>query len=442
MAVTVPGSAESIVTLTNDSGDVLKLGEQIGALLSSIQIGDNLSVTPNTVSGALPPAPTDSSISELLLSHGSDTNVTIPDGWNYVVDDTGVPTTLTGANVSIVTGTVGSAVNVSGNSTVAGLGGNNTVSASGTYVLSFGPGDNAIFASGAGTVASGVGTSTVVATSAPSSGNLILSNGTGDLIVSSTGDNTVQASGSNTGILGGSGSLVITISGSNDTISSGAAATSITASTNAIVFGGTGPLTFVGGEGTPTIVGGTNGTEQITSGNGGVVFSVGQSNAGTVIGGAGTATLFGGADSALTYNASAAGGIFVAGAGNETLNAAGSSTSNFFSGGSDTGSNVRMIGGSGSDTMIGGAGSSTMTGGQGADAFAFFADAPHAHNATITDFAASDSLFLANYDTTKATFGHNANGALTLTLSDATQITFSNLTDSASLNGHLLNVKH
>ena len=65
------------------------------------------------------------------------------------------PVTLTGTNVDLIPGTVGGVFNVSGNSTVAPNGGNNTVDASGTYLLSFGPGSNVIIADGVGTIATG-----------------------------------------------------------------------------------------------------------------------------------------------------------------------------------------------------------------------------------------------------------------------------------------------
>ena len=98
-----------------------------------------------------------------------------------------------------------------------------------------------------------------------------------------------------------------------------------------------------------------------------------------------------------------------------------------------------MIGGTGADTMLAGPGSDTMTGGANAS-FAFFNGGTGGSD-LITNFTATNSLFLVNYNSAQSTFGHTAGGALTLTLSNSTQISSSNLTNSSQLNGHMLYVK-
>ena len=197
----------------------------------------------------------------------------------------------------------------------------------------------------------------------------------------------------------------------------------------------------MGGIGTPTVVGGPNESENIAVGSGGILLSGGAANTATVTAGTGSgaSTLFGGAGSVIDYNSTVAGATFVAGAGFETLNAVGSSTNILFSGGAVSGGNLLMVGGSGSDTMLGGAGSDTMT--AGANATFFFSLSGTGVGAdVITNFVSTNSLFLKGYNQAQSTFGHNSGGALTLNLSDGTQLTFSNLTTSSQLNGHMLYV--
>lgn len=169
--------------------------------------------------------------SELQLSGSGGLNASVPGGYHYIVANDSTSDTLTASNAAIVTNTVGGAFFVSGLSTVAATGGNNTVNATGTYDLSFGPGNNLVIASGSGTIATGLGASTVVAANTSGPGNLIDLHGT-DLVNAALGNNTINAAGSSDTIIGGVGNLTANFVG---------------AATAATVFGGSGGSTIFGG---------------------------------------------------------------------------------------------------------------------------------------------------------------------------------------------------
>jgi Ca2+-binding RTX toxin-like protein len=102
-----------------------------------------------------------------------------------------------------------------------------------------------------------------------------------------------------------------------------------------------------------------------------------------------------------------------------------------------------MVGGSGADTLLAGAGADTMAGGAGSNIFAFFQGATSGHHDFITDFNANDSVYIIGYDSTQSASSLEKNatvgpGGVTLTLSDSTQITFSNLSSTNPLDGHIL----
>jgi hypothetical protein len=279
VAVTIPGgqtTGSPNITLSLGTGDILHLAQQIGALLATVQGAGGLTFDSVDGAGSQGPGVSSPSASELIIANTSPLAASIPGGWTYVVQTGPAPATLTGTNVDLIPGTVGGVFNVSGNSTVAANGGNNTVNATGTYLLSFGPGNDFINASGVGTIAtSDAGAGTVVATGA----NLIESFGTGDLINAVIGSNTVDGAGSNstitgasgdltinitgtgeviqpngaalTGTLGGSGNLIypgtssvdVTITGSNDTLVGSSGPTTVDAVGSGVIFGGTGALT-------------------------------------------------------------------------------------------------------------------------------------------------------------------------------------------------------
>jgi hypothetical protein len=238
----------------------------------------------------------------------------------------------------------------------------------------------------------------------------------------------------------------------NDTIFASAGSTaSVYGSSGQLLFVSSGQATsLVGGAGSATamasVMGGP-GANSVNAGPGGLVYQVGSSNNSTVnTGASGTATVFGASNTQVNLVGSGSSTV-VAGGGNETLNAAGSAGPIWLSVGANVttpGSTVVMNAGSGNDTLIAGsgAGSFNMTGGSGADAFVFFKQAAGGAHDIINNFTQADSVFIEGYSTANsavslqqaATVGA---GGLTLTLSDGTAVTFSNLTSASQLNGKI-----
>jgi hypothetical protein len=476
MAVTVPGAPGTPnITVSPGTGDVLQVAAQIGALLSNLQAAGDLTVT-SVTGGAIPPAPTTPGAHELIINDTTPgAAITIPAGYDYVVDIGAQGDTLTGSNVEIIGGTVGATYNVSGSSTIAASG-SNTVSASGSYLLSFGPGSNLILANGSGTIATDKGTSTIDA-AGPNNlllldGDLVTLGGAGETVVGGTGAETILSAGANELILGttvrGDGSLTVTITGSQttlsglrsdatvtaagsgaliqggrdelvvtdsgafDTVIGGHSHTTVTASAQSVglsVVGGRGGLDFIGGPNSATVVTGS-GKNSIAGGTGGLVVT---SHANDTVSGAapGGVTLFGSAHHSVTYTGG--GNLFYnAGAGNETLNAVGSTGNNVLFASRTKGTHDRIAAGSGADTLIAGAGSDTLRSGPGADTFAFFSQFTAGAHEYVTHLTASDAVDLFGYgQAPKST--STAHGSTTITLSDNTKITFVNVTNPSNI---------
>jgi len=124
------------------------------------------------------------------------------------------------------------------------------------------------------------------------------------------------------------------------------------------------------------------------------------------------------------------------------------SPTTFYGGGGGGYVASQFIGGSGNDLFLAGAGSGQFTGGAGADAFAFVVGTNNAAaRYVVTDFVAAspttepDSLFVVGGSFTAAQMLSTAvalpGGGVRLTLSNGAQITFSNLSSTAALNGRL-----
>src|ERR1700761_9395791 len=146
MTVTIPAAyGTPNITVSPGTGDVLHLSSLISAALSSIKGAGTLSVT--TITGSTVPSPTTTgSTTELVFNPASPTAATVPAGWDYVANAGAAGSTITAANTEIVgSSTSPGSYFISGNSTIAAQGGANTVSASGNYLVSFGPGDNVVF---------------------------------------------------------------------------------------------------------------------------------------------------------------------------------------------------------------------------------------------------------------------------------------------------------
>lgn len=187
------------------------------------------------------------------------------------------------------------------------------------------------------------------------------------------------------------------LTGSGDTIAAGPAETNVTVqgAGDAVVVNLGGPLNFVGGSGGATVQ---------------AYNFTGAGNAGTTIFGS-----VGGDNVAYSSQGSAGGLFYQAGLGNETLDASGSTNT---------------------DTLAGGAGSVTMTAGSGLTTFLFAtsADGGSAPKDLVNGFSGSDTVNLQGYASGSGSVTAGAGGSAVLSLSDGTQITFSNTGTTALSN--------
>src|SRR4029078_5015236 len=104
--------------------------------------------------------------------------------------------------------------------------------------------------------------------------------------------------------------------------------------------------------------------------------------------------------------------------------------------------NNLVIGGAGGDAIISGTGPETLVGGGGANFFDFYSNLGGAAvNAVITDFSAIDNVILVGYGAGEAAAAiagaTTTGGSTTITLSDNTKITFTGVTSSSALTGHI-----
>ena len=252
--------------------------------------------------------------------------------------------------------------------------------------------------------------------------------GPGSRIAAGTGTVFVTLAGSGALVSGSvsslGGALSVLDSGSHDTVHAGQGFTAVTATGGSFVQGGAGLLNFVGGTGPSTLVGG--------SGNA------------TVFGGTGLTSVVGASGGAFTYVNTTTGGLFYAGRnGAETIDASLSKGTNTIYGALDPNGHNLLVGGAGTDYINAGEGADTLLGGGGQNEFFFWSNygGPAAQH-VIGDFSAIDTVVLANYGSGAAgaaiASATTAGGSTTITLSDNTRITFTGLTNSAALNGHIV----
>lgn len=326
----------------------------------------------------------------------------------------------------------------------------------GPYMLTTGSGNDTLVGTGSGTLSGGAGTNTYVSNSDGSM--MMVSTGTTDFVSAASGNNTVEAAGSGTGILGsGPGNLTVFLSGSQAIISTGTAAHAVIGIANTssgdAVFGGSGTLNLAVGGAADTVAAGLSaqatialtGTRDVLFGGSGILTGSVSGGQATIAAGAAQASVtasgsndlvFGGTGT-LNLLASGSGGTIAGGSGAATVHA---TSGEVMFGGSGS---LDFVGSGGVSTVVAGAGAATMTGGAGGGEFVFFKAATTGLHDTITDFGGTDSLFLLGYDSTKsasalqnsATVGPSG---VTLTLSDRTQITFSNLSNAHQLDGKIL----
>lgn len=257
---------------------------------------------------------------------------------------------------------------------------------------------------------------------------------------------TATLGGSDNLLIGGSNNIAVTVTGTTDTVAAGSGATSVTATSGAIVFGSSGGLDITGGADASSVLGASGATNAVTVGAGGILFFTGGNDTTSIVGGTGQTTLVGAGGSNMFFHGSGGGLNFAAGAGNETLNASGSTTNDFYGSGSDSTGGDTITGGSGDDTFTAGAGADSFVGGAGDNTFVFFASQTSLNSAGAHDYlsnwTSSDGLFLIGYSSTDSAASLMANstvsgGNLTIKLSDNTEITFNNVSDTATFNGKI-----
>ncbi len=456
--VSIPGGNSAAplifkITGTSASNYATQFQNQVlGATGQTINILSNPGVVQTSVGSVL----------NEIFSNSSTTNYALAYGGQHTLVDVGAPTTVTGstagADTVLATGvatydaggsnnivTFIDGTNTYNGSTVAGATGDTITGGNGSDTINTGAGYSTVF-SGSGHTTINLN-DTVASIGAPPGGNVYLgdghaivnANGVYDDVVTGTNGQTID--GANNTNANSTLNVVIgdnatSTGAAGDLISGGAGHTYIFDSVGGnTVFGGSGPLTFIGLHGasttsvvSDTLVGSTGTTTGFLAGGDNVVF----------------------ADSVSTSSA-----FFVAGDGNETLNAANAtgnvaffgstvagSTSTFV--GSTTGNNYFQTGGSASvgGPTIGGA-NEVLVGGKGVNEFGIADGGPNAH-ITIFDFAAgNDSVNFLGETAAQVTADLNAamvgniNGTpdLTVTLSDKTTVTFVGI---SSLTGHIV----
>ncbi len=366
---------------------------------------------------------------------------TIPGGNQLTAVDVGTPTTVNGSAAGGDTVFGGAAYTydaVGISNEILFVSGDNTYNGS-SVAGSTVPGDTVATGAGHDTVNTGAGFTTVFGGTGDalislndsvggggtvylgSGGHITVdANGYSDAITTATAGNTIFGAAS---VATGS-QLLVNITNSvdgglgNNEIVAGAATTTVFDSVGGnTIFGGTGPLFFVGASAasaiSDSIVGGTGGT---------VVF--GSTN-----------------DNLVVSGSSSAGAIFaIAGGGNETLNGANATGSFVFYGQTDTVSgsteNTSVIGGSGTNFFSTGSGNEAILGGTGTNLFTLN-EGGAGTSITIFDFAAgNDSVaFGTASDSVSLNSGTVSGGNLTITLADNTTVTFVGIT---SLSGHIV----
>jgi Ca2+-binding RTX toxin-like protein len=493
-SVTIPGAGTATITGSFDNTANLQLAKQIrdALVFASHNAGLTVSVAGSTT---VPPPSntTPGALNELVINAGGD--YTIPAGSggapNYIVvikPDINERVTIHGApnstvlggnpNVTIVNSAaialdeaaINASVTLNGAGDVlAGNNNNDTLTAAGVAESISGgaTGSNLLIATGSNDTISahghfdtirGGGGQLTVQIAATAASELVLGGGAtlfvtdsafnfnadiGDTIFGGDGGLNVTTSGafarviggelggiraldtgtSDTIFAGGGGMLVTDKSTGSNTITAGSGSTSVTSAIKSFVQGGAGLLNFVGGTGNSTIMGG--------SGNA------------TLTGGSGATSLFGGAGGSMIYRNIDGGGLFYqAQSGNETIDASLSAANGLYLAGRDSLGQNLIKGGSGSDAIIAGTGAATLVGGGGADFFDFFSSlGSPSVNVVIGDFSAIDNVMLISYGAGEAANAiagaTTAGGSTTITLSDHTKITFTGVTNSGALSGHI-----
>jgi hypothetical protein len=422
--VTIPGgSGLPPIVFTISGVSTTNQANAFAAAVQNAPVTTNLETTAeSTIAGAL---------NEIVSgAGGTATSFTLTTGGQYTVSDVGFLDTIVGSAAgddNILGGGAITYMAMGDDNTVTFLDGSNTYSGgtssgdvitggSGFDVLDAGEGSN-------NTVFSGSGFDTIFLSDTGTGGDIaflgdgqstVVSTGLADTIAAEAPGNAIFVQGPATA------SDVINIlpdaAGDlgNDTITLGAASVSVFDSVGGnSIFGGSGDLTFISAPGvSDTIVGGTGNIVMFTASGDSITL-------------------------ANDTTASTTSDIFVAGSGNETLD--GSNALGGFTYFGDTTSAdsasvaTSVIGGAGTNYFSTGVGMETLDGGSGANVFNLNDGVGAAGDSiTINDFSANDYVsFGSDSQSEITTILDNAtvsNGNLTLTLSDNTTVTFTNVT--------------
>jgi hypothetical protein len=414
--------------------------DRMAGTLTFNNLNDGTSTTPGPIAQAISPRDTTGATLNTIGSGGNGSatpNVfTLTTGAEYTVVDTGVATTVNGS-------TAGSDTVFGGaNYTYTANGGLNDilfVSGDNTYNGSSVSGDTVSMGTGHDTVNTGAGSTTVFG-------------GVGDGLIN-LNDST---NGSGTVFLGSGGHIVVNADGYADAIT--------TATPGNTIYGGT--STADGSQLLVSItdtVGGLGGNDQVIAGNAtttvfdsvggnsifggsGPLFFVGDSAASaisdSIVGGTGGTLVFGSTNDNLVMSSASTGGVLfaIAGGGNETLNGANAAGSFVFYGLTDTvngsSESTSVVGGTGTNFFNTGSGNEAIVGGTGTNLFTLNEGGAGTH-ITIFDFASgNDSVaFGTAADSVSLSTGTVSDGNLTITLADNTTVEFIGVT---SLSGHTI----
>ena len=275
---------------------------------------------------------------------------------------------------------------------------------------------------GAFNITTGAGNDTI---NALRGNNTVAANTGNNLIFLGTGQNLVTSAGTDTIYGAYAASPTVAGGGGNDTVN-------VTGTNSVVVYGNTSNFYFANGGGSSTVFGAL-GSSTVFAGAGGGQYFAGVGGNSRLNGGTGKATLGGGNNGDILNAGGSAGQVLQAGAGNETLTGSNSTGNNTFYA---AGGNDAIFGGAGNDTIFVGRGSATIDPGAGADIIAVrngFAGGSNFINGFQQ--GAGDRIALQLYGPNAAanaiataTVNPFGGGAVTIRLSDNTQLTFNGLT--------------
>jgi Ca2+-binding RTX toxin-like protein len=377
--VTVQG-AHGSVSLTYDSPQNALLAQYVANAIATGISGSTI-VPADSAHSPSPPALALGKIGEFVQLSSPIGVVTVPKGYNYLVDAT--------ASASF----------------------NDQNPSSGREVLSGAGNLNFIATFGAGSVIGGGGNDQIIiAATNPNAWLIALGGGNDTIKALGSGNDTIQVGAGNDSIQLGSGTSAVTTGGAA-TITASTGTESVTGLNTDVIYGSGSLLTFVGTGGS-TIYGGT-GSATVTGGNGPDLFYGGSIGNNVLRAGTGAATLFGGGNGDRLFANGGGAQILYAGSGNETL----------------TGSTVTAA----PDTIVAGIGAATVVAAPSAANVFEFISGKGGGTELVTGLNSPSQvdIHLSGYDLserTNALAGQtHSGGGTTITLSDGTSVMFQNV---------------